>query len=476
MKPRFGTDLTTGSIPRHLVTFSLPMLLGGFLQTTYSFINAIWVGQFLGTGALAAVTVSFPVIFTIFGVGMGMTLATNILVSQSFGARRFDELRRVVDGSTALIYGLGVLLTVVGEIFTPEILRAMDTPADIFAPSVSYLRVFLLSLPFSFGMFALRSMLQGTGDSKTPLYFQLGSVLLTTVLDPLLIFGRLGLPELGLNGTAWATIVSQVISLVALNVYLHVKKSPIAPRWPRFGQLGPTIRRTCRIGVPASIQQSVVSLGMVVVTGIVNGFGEVATAAFGAASRIDQLALLPAINMGMAISTLAGQNLGAGHHGRVREVFTWGCVFSGGITLVISAAALAFPEALLRVFITDPVVIDLGASYLHIVGACYVVFGLSFVSNGIINGAGATVVTTVISLLSLWVIRAPLAYWLSREMRSVKGVWYAIAVSFVVSLIASLAYYASGRWKRALVQKAPAADPTREADPAGAFANEVGEA
>ncbi|WP_437684783.1 MATE family efflux transporter [Sorangium sp. So ce176] len=476
MKPRFGTDLTTGSIPRHIVTFSLPMLLGGFLQTTYSFINAIWVGQFLGTGALAAVTVSFPVIFTIFGVGMGMTLATNILVSQSFGARRFDELRRVVDGSTALIYGLGVLLTLVGEIFTPEILRAMDTPADVFAPSVSYLRIVLLSLPFSFGMFALRSMLQGTGDSKTPLYFQLGSVLLTTVLDPLLIFGRLGLPELGLNGTAWATIVSQVISLVALHVYLHVKKSPIAPRWPRFGQLGPTIRKTCRIGVPASIQQSVVSLGMVVVTGIVNGFGEVATAAFGAASRIDQIAFLPAINMGMAISTLAGQNLGAGHHGRVREVFTWGCVFSGGITLVISAAALIFPEALLRVFIADPVVVDLGVSYLHIVGACYVLFGLSFVSNGIINGAGATVVTTVISLLSLWVIRAPLAYWLSREMRSVEGVWYAIAVSFVVSLIASLSYYASGRWKRALVQKAPAADPTREADPARAFANEVGEA
>ncbi|WP_434040766.1 MULTISPECIES: MATE family efflux transporter [Sorangium] len=476
MKPRFGTDLTTGSIPRHIVTFSLPMLLGGFLQTTYSFINAIWVGQFLGTGALAAVTVSFPVIFTIFGVGMGMTLATNILVSQSFGARRFDELRRVVDGSTALIYGLGVLLTLVGEIFTPEILRAMDTPADVFAPSVSYLRIVLLSLPFSFGMFALRSMLQGTGDSKTPLYFQLGSVLLTTVLDPLLIFGRLGLPELGLNGTAWATIVSQAISLVALHVYLHVKKSPIAPRWPRFGQLGPTIRKTCRIGVPASIQQSVVSLGMVVVTGIVNGFGEVATAAFGAASRIDQIAFLPAINMGMAISTLAGQNLGAGHHGRVREVFTWGCVFSGGITLVISAAALIFPEALLRVFIADPVVVDLGVSYLHIVGACYVLFGLSFVSNGIINGAGATVVTTVISLLSLWVVRAPLAYWLSREMRSVEGVWYAIAVSFVVSLIASLSYYASGRWKRALVQKAPAADPKREADPARAFANEVGEA
>ncbi|WP_437302149.1 MATE family efflux transporter [Sorangium sp. So ce388] len=483
MKPKFGTDLTTGSIPRHLVTFSLPMLLGSFLHTAYSFINAIWVGQFLGTGALAAVTVSFPVIFTIFGVGMGMTLATNILVSQSFGARQLDELRRVVDGSTVLIYGLGIALTVLGEIFTPQILRAMDTPADVLEPSVGYLRIYLLSLPFSFGLFALRSMLQGTGDSKTPLYFQLGSVLLTTVLDPLLIFGRLGLPKLGLNGTAWATLVSQILLLVALNVHLHARKSPIAPRWPRFNQLGPTIRKTCRIGVPASVQQSVVSLGMVVVTGLVNGFGEVATAAFGAASRIDQIAVIPAVTLGMAISTLAGQNLGAGHHGRVREIFTWGCVLSGGMTLVISAVTLLFPEALLRVFISDPVVIGLGVSYLHVVGACYVFFGLSFVSNGIINGAGATVVTTVISVLSLWVIRAPLAYWLSRELNSVQGVWYAIAVSFVVSLIASMAYYFSGRWKRALVASAaPAApgaapaDATRGADPARAFANEVGEA
>ncbi|HTN87366.1 MAG TPA: MATE family efflux transporter [Sorangium sp.] len=303
------------------------------------------------------------------------------------------------------------------------------------------------------------------------------------MLDPLLIFGRLGLPKLGLNGTAWATLVSQILLLVALNVHLHARKSPIAPRWPRFSQLGPTIRKTCRIGVPASVQQSVVSLGMVVVTGLVNGFGEVATAAFGAASRIDQIAVIPAVTLGMAISTLAGQNLGAGHHGRVREIFTWGCVLSGGMTLVISAVTLLFPEALLRLFISDPVVVGLGVSYLHVVGACYVFFGLSFVSNGIINGAGATVVTTVISVLSLWVIRAPLAYWLSRELNSAQGVWYAIAASFVVSLIASMAYYFSGRWKRALVHKAAPvapgaapADATRGADPARAFANEVGEA
>jgi putative MATE family efflux protein len=478
MASRLGTDLTVGSIPRHIVTFSLPMLIGSFLQTAYSFINAIWVGQFLGTGALATVTVSFPVIFTLFGIGMGMTLATNILVAQSYGAKRFDELRRVVDSSTVLIPGLGILLTVLGEVFTPHILRAMDTPADIFEASVGYLRIILLSLPFSFAMFAIRSMLQGMGDSKTPLYFQLVSVVLTTALDPLLIFGWLGLPKLGLNGTAWATLFSQALVLVALMVYLHRQKSPVAPGWPHVRHLGPETRQTFRIGIPASIQQSLVSLGMVMVTGIVNGFGETSTAAFGAASRIDQIAFMPAINFGMAISTLAGQNLGAGHHGRVREVFSWGCLFSGAITLVISAVAVLLPGPLLRVFTPDAAVIELGTSYLHIVGACYVLFGLMFVSNGIINGAGATMITTLISLLSLWVVRVPGAYWLSRHLHSVKGVWYAIAFSFFVSLACSMAYYFSGRWQRALLEKRRAGPPGAgpKADPAEAFANETGEA
>ncbi len=474
MAPRPGTDLTVGSIPRHIVTFSLPMLLGSFLQTAYSFVNAIWVGKFLGTGALAAVTVSFPVVFTLFGIGMGMTLATNILVAQSYGARRFDELRRVVDSSNVVILGLGLVLTALGLVFTPHILRVMDTPQDIFDASVHYLRIFLLSLPFSFVMFALRSMLQGTGDSKTPLYFQLVSVVLTTLLDPLLIFGYLGLPRLGLNGTAWATLVSQALVLVALIVYLRRQGSPVAPTWPRFHHLGEETRRTFRIGIPASIQQSLVSLGMVMVTGIVNGFGEVSTAAFGAASRVDQIAFMPAINFGMAISTLAGQNLGAGHYGRVREIFTWGCLFSGLITLFISAVSVLFPEALLRVFTSDTSVIELGVSYLHIVGACYVFFGLTFVSNGIINGAGRTFVTTVFSLVSLWVVRVPVAYWLSHRMNSVTGVWLAMALSFAVSLAVSMAYYFSGRWRTPLVKKAPEG-PTAP-NPGEVFGHETGEA
>lgn len=473
MKPSFGRDLTTGSIPGHLVAFSIPMLVGSFLQTAYSFINAIWVGQFLGTSALAAVTVSFPVIFVLFAIGMGLTMATGILVSQSYGARKMEDLRQVVDSSTVLIYALSIVLTVLGEFFAPSILRAMDTPPEIFGASVGYLRIFMVSLPFGFGLFLIRSMLQGVGDSKTPLYFQLGSVLLTTILDPLLMFGWLGFPKLGLNGTAWATLFSQITVLIALIAFLRRQKLPVAPAWPRLSHLGPMTWKTLRIGVPTAVQQSLVSIGMVLVTGIINGFGEVATAAFGAASRIDQIAFMPAMTLGMAVSTLAGQNLGAGHHHRVREVFSWGCLLTGGVTMIISLVAVTFSGALLRIFVSDSNVIDLGVSYLHIVGASYVLFGLIFVSNGIINGAGHTLITTLFSLISLWVVRVPGAYWLSHRMGSVQGVWYAIALSFGVSLITSMSYYFSGRWKSALAKKPPAAPaPT----PAEVFSHEAGEA
>ncbi len=473
MKPGFGRDLTTGSIPRHMVAFSIPMLVGSFLQTAYSFINAIWVGQFLGTPALATVTVSFPVIFVLYAIGMGLTLATSILVSQNYGARRMDELRQVVDSSCVLIYSLSIVLTVLGELFAPNILRAMDTPPEVFPHSVDYLRIVLLSLPFGFGLFLIRSMLQGVGDSKTPLYFQGGSVLLAAILDPLMMFGWLGFPKLGLNGTAWASVISQVAAFIALIAYLRAKKLPVAPAWPRLSHLGPMTWKTLRIGLPSAVQQSLVSIGMLLVTGIVNGFGEVATAAYGAATRIDQIAFMPAMTFGMAVSTLAGQNLGAGHHHRVREVFSWGCLFSGGVTFLISAVAVAFPDALLRIFVTDAGVIDLGVSYLHIVGASYVIFALIFVSNGIINGAGNTLTTTLFSLISLWMVRVPGAYELSRHLGNVRGVWYAIALSFVVSLIVSMSYYFSGRWKHAHSKK-PLVSP--EPKPAEVFSHEAGEA
>lgn len=480
----FGRDLTTGSIPRHLIVFSLPMLAGTALQTAYSFINAIWVGQFLGKTALAAVTVSFPVIFVLMALVAGLTMATNILISQHWGARDLPAVRKVVDSSCILISFLSLALLACGEWLTPAILRAMHTETNVLPLAIEYMRIFLLTLPMWFGLFLIRAMLQGIGDSKTIMVFQIAGVALNAALDPVLMFGWFALPTLGpgntltwwhmpalgLNGTAWATVICNVLAIAVLMSYLRKRRNPVAPaiNFKRFDSK--TAWTTVRIGVPSALQQSLISVGMIFVTGIVNSFGENATAAFGCVSRIDQLAFMPALTFSMAISTLAGQNIGANRHDRIREILKWGCILSGGVTVACSILVVCLPRVLLRIFTNDPAVLDLGIDYLYIVGSCYAFFAIMFVSNGIINGSGHTMVTTAISLISLWVVRVPMAWWLSRRIGSIDGVWYAVSASFGVSMLVSMAYYFTGRWRRPVARKPSAAGP------AAVFGDETGEA
>ena len=182
------------------------------------------------------------------------------------------------------------------------------------------------------------------------------------------------------------------------------------------------------------------------------------------------MAFMPAMTFSMAISTLTGQNIGAGRFHRIREVFLWGCLLSGGVTVVCSVLVVSLPHALLWLFTDAPAVIDIGVGYLRIVGCCYMFFAIMFVSNGIINGAGHTFMTTVFSLVSLWVVRVPVAIWLSKRLGSIDGVWYAVAGSFAVSMVASLAYYASGLWRRSIGRK------PMPPSPQAAFGEETGEA
>ncbi len=480
MRRHPGRDLTAGSISRHLLLFSLPLLLGSLLQSAYSVINAIWVGNYLEPEALAAVTVSFPVVFLLIAVGGGLTLATNILISQYAGARDWGRVRAVVQSSILLVSGLSVLLLALGLVSAESLLRLMKTPASVLPLAAGYLRIYLLTLPMSFGIFLLSSMLRGLGDSRTPLYFQAVSVVLAAVLDPVLMLGWLGAPRLGLNGTAVASVISLLAALVALIVHLQARRHLIAQDWGRLRLDGPTGWLLARIGVPSIIQQSLWSVGMLMLTGMVNTFGSQVTAAFGAALRIDQVAFLPAMSIGMAVATLAGQNLGAGSLMRVRQTFWWGLLWSVVLTAPLSALAILYPEPLLRIFTGDAQVLAYGARYLQIVGFNYVPFAVLFVSNGVINGAGQTGTTTVITLLGLWAIRLPLAAalsqmplrhgalvwagrwgeirvpvpaWLRGIVHQVEGIWLAMTLSVLVSMVISLLYYASGRWRCGLLQQ-----------------------
>ncbi len=443
-----GIDLTTGSVVRHLVRFSIPMLLGSTVHTAYSIVNALWVGNGLGADAMAALTVSFPIFFMLMAVAGGLTLAANILVSQTYGAKDWDGLRRVVQNSMVLTGAVGVICLAVGLATAEPVLRGMQTPPEILGMAVSYFRVFLWTTPFMFGVHYLSSIMRGVGDSKTPLYFQVVSLGLTAALDPVLMFGLLGLPRLGLNGTAVATIVAQAGAFLGIAYYIHRLKHVVAPDWARLRMHVPTTLLTLKIGVPSMIQQALVSLGMLAVLGIVNRFGAHSTAAIGIAMRIDQLAFMPAMTLGMAVSTLTGQNIGAGLFDRVRSVFRWGVAVSCGLTLIGSVLAVAAAPRLIGFFTDEADVIAIGARYLRIVGPGYLLFAVMFAANGVINGAGHTGATTVFTFISFWAVRVPLAAYLSNRMGTVDGVWYAILASLAAGTVAGLAYYHSGRWKR----------------------------
>jgi len=450
--------------------FSLPLFFGSLLQAAYSFVNAIWVGQKLGTAAMAAVTISFPVIFVLMAIAMGLTMATSILSAQAYGARDWGRLRRVVQNSTVLVAVATILCLGLGELYCRQILIAMNTPANVLDMATNYMHLFLLNMPAMFGIFLAGSLLRGVGDSKTPLYFQAVSVVMTAVLDPLFMFGWLGFPKLGLNGTAVATIISSSLAFISLALYMQKRDSLVAPDWLHLRCDRKTSWLIIKIGVPSMIQQALVSVGMVVVVGIVNKFGEATAAAYGAASRIDQLAFLPAMNFGVSISTLAGQNIGARKFDRVHQVFRWGVLLSCAVTVIASVFAVTMPEHLLRIFLKDPAVIAIGVPYLKIVGAGYIFFAIMFASNGVINGAGHTFITTIFSLISLWIVRVPLAEYLSRRMHKPEGIWYAMVISFGAGMVVSVIYYLSGRWKRSIRGGIPVADRVPIADTEGQVA------
>ncbi len=468
-EPRHGRDLTVGSIPRLLIVFSLPMLIGNVLQFAYSFVNAIWVGHYLPTAAQAAIANSFPVIFVIIPIAAGLTTASNILVAQYIGAKNLTGVREVVSTSVVLVGGLSIALAALGWFYIPDLLRLMGAPPEVATLATGYLRIFMFTMPFAFAFFLLASLLRGVGDSTTPLWFQAVTVIINGVLDPILIRGLLGAPRLGLNGAAIASVIAQIIAVVALIIFLQARRHIVTPDWSRLRVHGATALLLLKIGIPAAVQQMLVSLGLFFVTGFVNSFGKTVIAAFGFAGRIDQLAFFPAMSLNIAVTSLAGQNIGACKFARVRQLFWWGILLSGGITILVSLVAVGVPGILLRIFTSNAAVIAEGEKYLRIVGASYIFFAIMFISHGIINGAGHTLATTIISLISVWGVRVWLAGYLSRRLESEIGIWYALSISFAVAMLLSLGYYFSGRWKKPISHQSSAelagATPCEETPP-----------
>jgi putative MATE family efflux protein len=444
--------LTSGSIPRTLIAFSLPILMGNVLQTINGSINAVWVGKFLGETALAATANANIVMFLLLGVVFGITMAATVAIAQSVGANRMLEAKRIVGSSATFFAAFSMAMSAVGFVFCEAILRLMQTPPDVMPLAAAYMRVMFVALPLSYAFFFVMAVLRGAGDSKTPFYFLVMSVALDIALNPLLIFGLGPLPGFGIAGSALATLIAQAASLAAMMRHIYRKRSPLALHRGEAGllriDLG-ILRMLVLKGVPMGLQMIVLSSSMVAMMSLVNRFGSDTTAAFAAALQLWSYVQMPAFALSAAVSSIAAQNIGAGLWNRVSATTRFAVLLNVALTGVPVVMILIFNRYALGLFLpATGAAIEIAHHLNLIVLWSFPFFGISMVLSGVVRAAGAVVAPLLLLFVSLWVIRLPLAFATIDRLQA-DALWWSFSISSVLSSLMTMAYYLHGSWRSA---------------------------
>jgi len=439
-------DLSVGKESRIIFQFALPMLLGNVFQQLYTIINSIIVGNFIGKQALAAVGASFPLLFTLISLVIGVGIGATIIIAQYFGAKDIKNVIRTIDTLFVFMFFASILTTLIGIILSKPIFQLIQLPADILPYAVDYFNIYMLGSVFFFGFNSITSILRGMGDSKTPLYFLIISTILNIALDLIFVVGF----KFGVKSVALATVISQAVALILAIIYLNRTHDFINLSWRRLEFDREILNKSLKIGFPVGFQQAFVALSMLAMYWLVNRFGTDATAAYSVVFRIDTFASMPAMNFAMALSAFVGQNLGAQKPERVRHGLLSTFYMTTAISIAISLIGIFFAEPLMRLFTKDLEVIAIGKGYLQIVSGFYVVFSTMFIVGGVMRGAGDTFIPMLITFFALWVVRIPVGYFLS-EKWGYHGIWWAVPIAWVVGLGLSFLYYMTGRWKRKVV-------------------------
>jgi putative MATE family efflux protein len=451
--------LTHGSIPGTLFRFSVPILSANILQSLNGSVNSIWVGRYLGEAALTATSNANTVMFLLIGAAFGVAMAATILIGQYIGANNLRETKRVVGTSATFFAGISVTMAIAGLLLCRPLLIAMSTPADSLPLAVAYMRVIFLALPCLYMYAFVMAVLRGAGDAKTPFYFMLLSVGIDIALNPVLIFGIGPVPRLGIAGSALATFIAQAVSLTALIAHLYRRHHILCLHKDELRLLkldGAVVATLVKKGIPMSAQLLVVSLSAVLMITLVNRFGVDTTAAFGAALQIWNYIQMPAFAVGMGVSAMTAQNVGAGKWERVTRIARVGVLYSvlltGSIVLVIEV----LNARVFGLFLPGGSnALAIAAHLNRIVTPSFIFFGISVALFGVVRATGAVIAPLVVLTVSLLVVRFPLAqFFLDRYQ--IDAVWWSFPISSVLSSILALLYYKYGGW-RSLRMTIPAA-------------------
>lgn len=437
-------DLSQGNEGKLIFRFAMPMLLGNVFQQLYTVVDTIIVGKFIGNEALAAVGTSFPIIFMLISFIIGITMGFTIIISQYFGAKDMDRVKHAINTLYVFVFFASIVISLAGSLLSGWIFRLVDLPEQIIPQAKLFLIIYFSGLIFLFGYNGTSAILRGLGDSKTPLYFLIGSVILNILLDLLfvLVFGW------GIAGVAVATVLSQAFAFFAQIIYLNRYHSFLKFSFRDLKFDRRIFRQGIRIGLPTGFQQTFVAAGMLALYWIVNRYGVVANAAYSAAGRVDMFAIMPAMSFSAALSTFVGQNLGANRPNRVKRGLRDTFLMTSVIAIAISLVTVFFGKYLMMIFSNDQEVIKTGRIYLLIIGPFYILFTTMFIVSGVLRGAGDTFIPMIFTLLALWAVRVPAAYILSSIPEiGIHGVFWSIPIGWFVGVVLATLYYLSGRWR-----------------------------
>lgn len=448
----FGqVDMTQGRPWEKILIFTVPMLLGNIAQQLYNTVDSIVVGKYVGDSALAAVGSAGPVFNLLLVLFVGISMGAGIMVSQYYGSRDRENLSKTIGSTLTLTAAASLLLMVVGTLAIRPLLEALDTPENIMDWCTSYLMILLWGIVGLAYYNILCGILRGLGDSLSALVYLLVATVLNIILDVWFVAG-LGM-EVG--GVALATVIAQMVSAVLCLMKLR-KMTEYFDMETRY--LKPdreNIRTVIRLGLPSGLTQAIFSLAMVVVQSLTNSFGEMIIAANVIIMRVDGFAMMPNFSFGTAMTTYAGQNVGAKQHDRVKQGAKQGTFIAAGTSAAITGLILLFGPYLMGIFTNTQELARLSADMMKILAVGYIAMAVTQSLSGIMRGAGDTVTPMWISLLTTVAVRVPLAYglvYLTRTQELPQGryesLWISLLVSWVLGAVVTFVFYKAGRWKK----------------------------
>lgn len=423
--------------------FSLPMIVGNLFQQFYTMADSVIVGRFVSQDALAAVGASYSLTNVFISIAIGGGVGASVITSRYFGSRNYAAMKRSIHTALVSFLILGAVLGTLGFLFGKSIMHILQTPDGILNMAAEYLNIYFLGLPFLFLYNVLSSIFNSLGRSRIPLYLLIFSSLLNIFLD----LAFISIFRMGVAGVAWATLIAQGFSAVlALLLFLRELSAYKSDRQPLFDRR--ELKNMSKIAFPSILQQSTVSIGMMLVQSVVNSFGAEMLAGFSAAMRIESICVVPMSAMGNAMSTYTSQNIGAGLPSRVQDGYRGVLKLILGFSVLICLVLECFHMPIISVFLgVDGTLLamETGSHYLRFMGWFFVLIGLKMSTDGLLRGAGDMKMFTAANLVNL-AIRVLMAVSLAPRF-GIQMVWYAVPVGWLANFLISFYQYRTGKWK-----------------------------